>query len=227
MPNQQSDAYSLLANSYYVSLLAAPLVNNYLFMVHDQSTSFKQIMRPMKFAPILGTYAPLFFPALLIILALANLFNFYTWLTTNTWLRCCLKRFVFSEDFTDQNIQIGREICEKEKEFHRRGLPISTEQSNISLLNEEHRLGPEQLARTPKKKPTTSWMPSWWIFGNSKQSKESSQLIAGASENSGDVEKGTLGTQSLSNPRAAGRAPYKSERLEKLKAKLGIPLPSV
>eukprot|EP01097_Dermamoeba_algensis_P007333 TRINITY_DN4628_c0_g1_i1.p1 TRINITY_DN4628_c0_g1~~TRINITY_DN4628_c0_g1_i1.p1 ORF type:complete len:423 (-),score=85.71 TRINITY_DN4628_c0_g1_i1:274-1542(-) len=82
IPHHMTDPYSLLFNAGYISKLIAPLVYNFLLMLHFHSsknhqTAFLQVMGDMTIVPFFGEEFFLYFPIVLIIISLSNLFNFH------------------------------------------------------------------------------------------------------------------------------------------------------
>jgi len=135
IPHQQSDANSILFSAYYICRLTAPMVYNFLLMIDDKTSAFYKVMGEMDFVPIFGDKraASAFLPLVLIILCAFNIFDVYSWL-----LGCfCFKRFrkfTYTEDFSDERIDKGRDIVLQEKSLKEKGLGLSIDQDYGSLL---------------------------------------------------------------------------------------------
>jgi len=138
IPHQQSDANSILFSAYYICRLTAPMVYNFLLMIDDKTSAFYKVMGEMDFVPIFGDKraASAFLPLVLIILCAFNIFDVYSWL-----LGCfCFKRFrkfTYTEDFSDERIDKGRDIVLQEKSLKEKGLGLSVDQDYGSLLKKE------------------------------------------------------------------------------------------
>jgi len=104
--HQQTDSNSLLFSASYLNRLTAPIVFNFLFMIHNQQTAYFAAMGDGKLIPIFGYSFQKFFPMLVLIVCLATLFNVYSRL-----LKCLnITRFQFDEDFSHHQIDEGRDI---------------------------------------------------------------------------------------------------------------------
>jgi len=138
IPHQQTDEYSILFSAYYVCRLTAPMVYNFLLMLDDRTSAYVQLMGMVNIVPLLGDWANAYLPLFLIVLCAMNVFNVWTWLTTT----CCLKRFrkfTYDEDFSDERIDQGAEIISKERSFKERGLALSLDQIDGSLLKRKQK----------------------------------------------------------------------------------------
>jgi len=136
LPHQLSDANSILFSAYYVCRLTAPMVYNFLLMIHDQTSAFYLVNKQMNLTPLFGSYANAFLPLCLVVLCLFNILDVYSWL-----LQCfCFKRFKkfrYDEDFSDERIDQGKDIVANEKSLKERGLGLSIDQETGSLLKKE------------------------------------------------------------------------------------------
>jgi len=136
IPKQQSDANSILFSAYYVCRLTAPMIYNFLRMIDDSTSAFYKVMGPMNLVPLLGNAVVMnaLIPLTLLALCCLNVFNVYSWLLGCFCLRK-FKKFVYDEDFSDERIEQGKDIIGQEKSLKERGLGLSIDQENGSLLN--------------------------------------------------------------------------------------------
>jgi len=121
IPHHQSDANSLLFSAAYLSRLTAPMAYNFLLLINNEGSSFGEFMGQIKMAPILGKDYNLYFPIVLVVFSIANLFNLYTKFVRAFCIRR-FQRFVFDEDFSDSQIERGRELVTHERELRERKL---------------------------------------------------------------------------------------------------------
>lgn len=75
--NGHTDAGSLLFASVNFSRVAAPLCYNYLEMINFKDTAFNKILGNINLVPVLGDDFTNFFPSLLVLFCLFNLFDLY------------------------------------------------------------------------------------------------------------------------------------------------------
>eukprot|EP01119_Soliformovum_irregulare_P019574 TRINITY_DN6229_c0_g1_i1.p1 TRINITY_DN6229_c0_g1~~TRINITY_DN6229_c0_g1_i1.p1 ORF type:complete len:649 (-),score=115.17 TRINITY_DN6229_c0_g1_i1:51-1745(-) len=121
LDNHQSDGGSLLFSAAYLCRLTAPMAFNYLLMAQINNTAFSEVMGALTLT-ILGTDFNYYFPGILIILCLINMFNLYTKFVTTFCLRKFVNRFVFDESFTDSQIDRGRDLIDQERLKRERGI---------------------------------------------------------------------------------------------------------
>eukprot|EP01116_Phalansterium_solitarium_P023536 TRINITY_DN8292_c0_g1_i1.p1 TRINITY_DN8292_c0_g1~~TRINITY_DN8292_c0_g1_i1.p1 ORF type:complete len:689 (-),score=178.45 TRINITY_DN8292_c0_g1_i1:381-2447(-) len=176
IPHQESDANSLLSNAYYGSLLVAPTVHNFLLMIHNKNATFKAVMRPMRFDPLFGKWAPFFFPCLLVLLALSNLFNLWSKLCSCGFMKKWVRRFDYDDSSEDNEDTVkGKSIVTRERELLRKNLPFSVDQ-NMSLLREEGAADIEA-HKGPKRRTMLQRMQSFFKKQKNKRDKAQDDKI--------------------------------------------------
>lgn len=87
------------------SRVSSPLVFNFLQMLQINNTAFHAVMGNVKFATSFMTY----FPVLLVVLILCNVFDIYGRVLDNFGL----KRFKFNEESTNEKIEEGKKLLLK------------------------------------------------------------------------------------------------------------------
>lgn len=90
------------------SRVAAPLCLNFFQMITVQDTSFSRVMGDMSVAPIISDI-PTFLPGFLVVLVLFNYFEIYSKILNFLGI----KRFQYSDSFTGEDIDKGKEILTK------------------------------------------------------------------------------------------------------------------
>jgi len=134
IPQQETDANSIMFSAAYLCRLCAPLSYNFMTFLHlSEKTSFEEVMGTMDFVPFLGNHFYLYFPLLIILVCAANLFNLSTRI-----LQCLhIKRFQFDENFSDSAIEEGAQILERERargaSFQRAHTKVTTPVELLSL----------------------------------------------------------------------------------------------
>lgn len=122
IPHQQTDPSSILFSAAYLCRLAAPLAYNFLLMGRIDTSAFYKVMGLINLAPLLGSFYNIYFPMVLVVLALFNVFNVYTKIVAT----CCVKkRFIFDESFNHSKIEQGKEIMKHERELREKGITSS------------------------------------------------------------------------------------------------------
>jgi len=111
IPNKHTDSNSLLFSAAYLCRLQAPLVWNFLMMVHlAKGTQFGQVMK-IDVVPLMGSYY-LFFPVIIAPICLFKLFNVWdralAFVGVSTYFR-------FSEDFSDTSLEYGKSLLSSER----------------------------------------------------------------------------------------------------------------
>jgi len=133
IPHQQTDSNSILFAAYYICRLTAPMIYNFLLMVDDKSSAYRKVMNVVDLIPVMGNLANAYMPIVLVLLCAMNLFNVWTKLLG----ACCIKRFrkfSYDEEFSDERIDQGKDIIATERNLRERGLGLSIDQENGSLL---------------------------------------------------------------------------------------------
>jgi len=111
IPHQQTDPSSLMFCALYLGRLIPPLAYNYLTMIHNPDTAFWMLIGNMNVVPILGHGFNLYVPILLPVVIFFTLFNLYS--RVASLLR--IKRFQFSENINDDQIEEGGELLRRER----------------------------------------------------------------------------------------------------------------
>ncbi|EGR30759.1 lmbr1-like conserved region family protein, putative [Ichthyophthirius multifiliis] len=114
----QTDAPSLMFYSINFARVSAPISYNYLKILGLKNSCFEKIIGTMDEVPILGQANAYFFPMILIILILFNLFDVYKKILQALGL----EQFDFSDNFDHQKINAGKGLLQKarnqwEKQF--------------------------------------------------------------------------------------------------------------
>eukprot|EP01088_Endostelium_zonatum_P022373 TRINITY_DN955_c0_g1_i1.p1 TRINITY_DN955_c0_g1~~TRINITY_DN955_c0_g1_i1.p1 ORF type:complete len:579 (+),score=58.12 TRINITY_DN955_c0_g1_i1:169-1905(+) len=111
LPHGQTDASSLLFAALYLGRLTAPLVYNFLNMIHNSRTAFYVLMGDMSKVPVLGASFNTYLPLALGIIVLATAFNLYSRIATVLHLR----RFHFDTNWNDAQIDEGADLLRRER----------------------------------------------------------------------------------------------------------------
>jgi len=104
-PNNHTDAASLVFSSVNFSRVSAPLVLNFLQMLKLKGTAFQYVMGEVNFAYSFMRY----FPLLLLVLIICNVFNVYGRILNNFGLG----RFKFDEETTRDRVEEGKILLNK------------------------------------------------------------------------------------------------------------------
>jgi hypothetical protein len=134
IPHQATDPYSMLFSGLLISRQIAPMAYNYMLLLHrgleDASVApaFMHVMAAMQ--SVYSSFASFLnngIPVLLLAFCLITLFNL------GDRIMACfkVKRFKFSDDWSDQQIDEGRDILERARSAREAGL---TRQRNIQRL---------------------------------------------------------------------------------------------
>jgi hypothetical protein len=141
IPHQQTDPSSLMFCALYLGRLIPPLAHNYLAMIHNPATAFWKLMGNMAVVPILGGTFNTYVPILLAVVVLFTLFNLYSRMAA--LLR--IKRFQFSENINDEQVEEGSEILRRERNKRERmATQEATERNYMPTA-----LGPRRRGRDP------------------------------------------------------------------------------
>jgi len=111
LPHGQTDASSLLFAALYLGRLTAPLVYNFLNMIHNSRTAFFVLMGDMAQVPILGTSFNTYLPLALGVIVLATAFNLYSRIASVLHLR----KFHFDANWNDAQIDEGADLLRRER----------------------------------------------------------------------------------------------------------------
>ena len=125
LPYQQTDTYSLLFSAAYLCRIGVPVALNYLYLIGFDVTNsaFVRVMGTMTVVPFFGGNFNVIFPALILLVALATLFDLWNRiffiLTCGRW-----KSFEYDEFSEDEYTSTGRELMLKEREAEQRGTGV-------------------------------------------------------------------------------------------------------
>jgi hypothetical protein len=108
-----TDSVSMLFYASQIARFSGPMSFNYMQILNMHEAAFSTIMGRVDLVPVFGTTFPTFFPILLCVLCVGNLFNVYNKMLTASGL----KSFRFAENFNDEKIDIGRGIILKHMEI--------------------------------------------------------------------------------------------------------------
>lgn len=165
IPHQQTDASSILFLAYYVCRLTAPMIYNFLLMLHDQSSAYKKVMNLVDLVPVMGTWANAYLPILLVVLCGMNVFNIWTKILG----ACCIKRFrkfSYDEEFSDERIDQGKDIIANERSLREGGLGLSIDQVDDSLQKKKNKKSLFPTISLPNK------LTSFWRKGTKEDKVE-------------------------------------------------------
>eukprot|EP00825_Cyclidium_porcatum_P025509 TRINITY_DN27709_c0_g1_i2.p2 TRINITY_DN27709_c0_g1~~TRINITY_DN27709_c0_g1_i2.p2 ORF type:complete len:206 (-),score=24.91 TRINITY_DN27709_c0_g1_i2:54-671(-) len=107
--NQNTDSPSLLFGSINFMRVSAPICANFIDMIKVSNTAFDQVIGKIDFIPILGSATFFFFPLILVLFSLFNLFDIYSRILNIFGL----KQFQFNEQFNDNLISDGNDLVNK------------------------------------------------------------------------------------------------------------------
>ncbi|KAL4493159.1 hypothetical protein ABPG72_003244 [Tetrahymena utriculariae] len=108
-PNGHTDAASLLFASVNFSRVAAPLCYNYLEMINITDTAFNKVLGNINIVPVLGSDFTNFFPSLLVLFCLFNLFDLYGKVLSLFGL----ESFQFTDTYNSSLIEEGQDLIKK------------------------------------------------------------------------------------------------------------------
>lgn len=109
-----SNLYSMLFSAAYLCRISIPVVLNMIYLVGFDNTgsAFIRVMGPMSVVPFFGGKFNIIFPALIIIVAGLTVFN--CWRSVLSCFK--VKQFKFDEFFTDDELDKGKQIMNKERD---------------------------------------------------------------------------------------------------------------
>lgn len=122
LPYQQTDTYSLLFSAAYLCRIGTPVALNYIYLIGFDATNsaFVRVMGTMTVVPFFGGNFNIIFPALILVVALATLFDL--WARIFFIFTCGkFKSFEYDEFSEDEYTSTGRDLMSKEREAEQRG----------------------------------------------------------------------------------------------------------
>lgn len=141
IPHHNTDANSLLFNSYYLARIINSMAYNFNLIVYNNESAFQEVMGEMGLQNliIVGKMWNVYLPIILIILCIANLLNWYSKITEMfaNAVSCCWKikinRFDTDEGFMDERVDKGKMILNQEREYKLKNNSLSVDMG-INLL---------------------------------------------------------------------------------------------
>lgn len=103
-PNNQTDPSNLVWSAQFMARITAPLCYNFLMFIKVTNTQFYVVMGIIDMVPILGTQFTMFFPLMLIIFCLLNIFKVYSKFMASLGM----SQFGFADKYRDDKIIEGR-----------------------------------------------------------------------------------------------------------------------
>nr|BAK02403.1 predicted protein [Hordeum vulgare subsp. vulgare] len=107
IPNQHTDSASLIFSATYLSRLTAPLVYNFMNIIHISDSAFVKVMGQ---GVVLETFNQ-YFPIVVLLICLATFFRLYQ----RALEFFDAPQFQFDDDFHHDNIDTGRDILVRER----------------------------------------------------------------------------------------------------------------
>eukprot|EP01125_Pyxidicula_operculata_P009229 TRINITY_DN3051_c0_g1_i2.p1 TRINITY_DN3051_c0_g1~~TRINITY_DN3051_c0_g1_i2.p1 ORF type:complete len:592 (+),score=104.90 TRINITY_DN3051_c0_g1_i2:15-1790(+) len=125
LPHQRTDGNSILFSAAYLSRLTAPLCLNFLHVIgyasaHSLSPFIRIQFPDSVVVQKLQTTVYNYFPLVLVVFGIIHIFNLHNKLLS----LCKIKRFDFSENFNDSQIEEGERIVRREKQARNDGSTI-------------------------------------------------------------------------------------------------------
>lgn len=129
-----SNTYSLFFSAAYLCRISVPVVLNMIYLAgfDNSNSAFIQVMGPMSVVPFFGGKFNIIFPALILLVSLLTLFS--CWKSVLSCFK--VKTFHFDEFYSDELIDKGRDIVNKEKESLKSGNKLEFIGDSFSRLEE-------------------------------------------------------------------------------------------
>lgn len=108
-----TDPANLVWSSFFTSRLVQPLIYNFLLFIKVSGTEFQKVMGVINLVPIFGNEFSKFFPMLIVVFAILNAFDFYTWLM----VKLGVPQLSFADNFDSGRLEEGVILVRKGKEY--------------------------------------------------------------------------------------------------------------
>eukprot|EP00455_Lapot_gusevi_P053130 TRINITY_DN8222_c0_g2_i4.p1 TRINITY_DN8222_c0_g2~~TRINITY_DN8222_c0_g2_i4.p1 ORF type:complete len:525 (+),score=142.60 TRINITY_DN8222_c0_g2_i4:200-1576(+) len=105
---QQTDLNSLMFNAALMLRLVVGIGYNYMIILRVQSSAFLDIMGPIDVVPLFGKNFVVYFSTLIVVFCTATAFNLWGYFLKSLGV----KRFEFSERYTDDVLAEGKQLLE-------------------------------------------------------------------------------------------------------------------
>ena len=115
-PHQQADPSCLVYSSMFTAKLTFPICYNYLLILslnvegETNRTVFENLMGVLDLVPVMGCYFQKYFPCVIAILLIINIFEIYD----RVMKSLSLDNFTFVVDLSDSNFKLGADLLNKE-----------------------------------------------------------------------------------------------------------------
>lgn len=106
-----TDPANLVWSAFFCSRLVHPLIYNFLLFIKVDHTQFHKVMGVMDIVPIFGSAFCLYFPLSIVLFAVLNALDFYTWLM----VKIGFPQLSFAEDFDREKMKEGRALLKKSR----------------------------------------------------------------------------------------------------------------
>jgi hypothetical protein len=103
-----TDPANLVWSAFFSTRLVQPLIYNFLKYIRVTGTQFQKVMGVMDLVP-LGNEFSTYFPMLIIVFAVLNALDFYTWIMT----KLGMPSLSFSDRFDNARLEEGKELIKK------------------------------------------------------------------------------------------------------------------
>jgi hypothetical protein len=107
-----TDPANLVWSAFFTSRLVQPLIYNYLLFIKVTGTEFQKVMGVMNLVPFLGNDFSKYFPIVIVVFAILNAFDFYTWIM----VKLGIPQLSFADNFDKGKLDEGVVLVRKGKE---------------------------------------------------------------------------------------------------------------
>ena len=106
--NNHTDPANLVWSAFFTARMVHPLIYNFLYFIKVDNTEFSKVMGKLNLVPYFGQIF-IYFPLLVIIFALLNVLDFYTWLM----MKLGVPQLGFTDNFDRQRLEEGKSLLFK------------------------------------------------------------------------------------------------------------------
>ena len=157
--NNHTDPSNLCWTAFTMAKLAPPLCYNFILFIKIKSSVFNKVYGVLNLVPILGQMFSLFFPLMLVVFVLLNLFDVYSKIMT----KIGISQYTFSEAYDYHMIAEGRSLLARARLDKIKGPSIrsssSVDKQSIDKSTEESKSSNDRTQLLKKPEPVSSTKP--------------------------------------------------------------------
>lgn len=158
--NNHTDPSNLCWSAFTMAKLAPPLCYNFILFIKIEDSVFYKVYGVLNLVPILGEIFSLFFPLMLVVFVLLNLFDVYSKIMT----KIGMSQYTFSEAYDDHMIAEGRSLLARARLDKIKGSPSirsssSVDKQSIDKSTEETKSANDRTQLLKKPEPVSSPKP--------------------------------------------------------------------